>query len=42
MTGQRKVGWSVKKIKVDKMGGKAKNQKVVGTVMERILGIEEV
>ena len=41
-TGQRKVGWSMKKLKVDKEGGKAKNQKVVGTEMERILGNEAV
>ena len=32
----------MKKLKVDIKDGKAKNQKVVGTVMERILGIEDV
>ena len=32
----------MKKLKVDKEGGKAKNQKVVGTEMERILGNEAV
>ena len=32
----------MKKLKVDKQGGKAKNQKVVGTEMERILGNEAV
>ena len=32
----------MKKLKVDKQDGKAKNQKVVGTEMERILGNEAV
>ena len=35
-------GGLVKKLKVDIKDGKAKNQKVVGMVMERILGIEDV
>ena len=42
MAGPREVGWTMQSLKVDKKGGKAKSQKVVGTVMERILGIEGV
>ena len=42
MAGQRKVGWTMQSLKVDKKGGKAKNQKVVGMVMGKNLGIEGV
>ena len=40
--GQRKVGWTVHNLKVDKKGGMAKSQKVVGMEMERNQGIEGV
>ena len=42
MAGPREVGWTMQSLKVDRKGGKAKNQKVVGTEMERILGNEAV